>query len=150
MILYLDTSSLVILYVEEPASADVEGWVGSAAVTATSLIAYAEARAAFSHRFGEHAYSSEDYKRLVSQFESDWKNYMAIHVTAELVRQAGDYAEKHGLRVFSAKTSGLKNPGQLVSKGSCLHLIINPLSLGSTILWQIPTKTSTSIASFLS
>ena len=102
MILYLDTSSLVKLYVEEPASADVAGWVGSAEVTATSLIAYAEARAAFSRRFREHAYSSKDYKRLVSQFESDWKNFMAIHVTAELVRRAGDYAEKHGLRGFDA------------------------------------------------
>ena len=102
MILYLDTSSLVKLYVEEPASADVEGWVGSAEVTATSLIAYAEARAAFSLRFREHTYSSKDYKRLVTQFESDWKNFMAIHVTGELVRRAGDYAEKHGLRGFDA------------------------------------------------
>ena len=102
MILYLDTSSLVKLYVEEPASADVEGWVGLAEVTATSLIAYAEARAAFSRGFREHAYSSKDHKRLVSQFESDWKNFMAIHVTAELVRRAGDYAEKHGLRGFDA------------------------------------------------
>ena len=102
MILYLDTSSLVKLYVEEPASADVESWVGSAEVTATSLIAYAEARAAFSRRFREHAYSAKDYKRLVSQFESDWKNFMAIHVTAELVRRAGDYTEKHGLRGFDA------------------------------------------------
>ena len=102
MILYLDTSSLVKLYVEETASADVEGWVGSAELTATSLIAYAEARAAFSRRFREHAYSSKDHKRLVSQFESDWKNFMAIHVTGELVRRAGDYAEKHGLRGFDA------------------------------------------------
>ena len=102
MILYLDTSSLVKLYVEEPASADVEGWVGLAEMTATSLIAYAEARAAFSRGFREHAYSSKDHKRLVSQFESDWKNFMAIHVTGELVRRAGDYAEKHGLRGFDA------------------------------------------------
>ena len=102
MILYLDTSSLVKLYVEEPGSADVESWVGSAEVTVTSLIAYAESRAAFFRRFREHAYSSKDYKRLVSQFESDWKNFMAIHVTGELVRRAGDYAEKYGLRGFDA------------------------------------------------
>lgn len=102
MILYLDTSSLVKLYVEETASADVAGWVGSAEVTATSLIAYAEARAAFSRRFREHAYIAKDYERLVSQFESDWQDFMTIHVTGELVRRAGDYAEKHGLRGFDA------------------------------------------------
>ncbi len=102
MILYLDTSSLVKLYVDETASADVAGWVRSAEIAGTSLIAYAEARAAFARRFRENAFSSKDYKRMLSQFESDWKNFLAIHVTAELVRLAGDFAEKHGLRGFDA------------------------------------------------
>ena len=102
MILYLDTSSLVKLYVEETASADVQGLVGSAEVTGTSLIAYAEARAAFARRFSENAFSSEDYNRLRSQFGSDWKNFLSIQVTREIVRMAGDLAEKHGLRGFDA------------------------------------------------
>jgi predicted nucleic acid-binding protein len=102
VILYLDTSSLVKLYVEEAASADVEGLVVSAEVTGTSLIAYAEARAAFARRFRENAFSSKDYKRLRSRFESDWKNFLSIHVTREIIRMAGDLAEKHGLRGFDA------------------------------------------------
>lgn len=102
MILYLDTSSLVKLYVEEAASADVEGLVGSAEVTGTSLIAYAEARAAFARRFRENAFSSKDHKRLRSRFESDWENFLSIQVTREIVRMAGDLAEKHGLRGFDA------------------------------------------------
>ena len=102
MILYLDTSSLVKLYVEETASADVEGLVGSAEVTGTSLIAYAEAKAAFARRFRENAFSSKDYDQLRSQFESDWKNFLSIHVNPEIVRMAGDLAEKHGLRGFDA------------------------------------------------
>ncbi len=53
MILYLDTSRLVKLYVEEAAPVDVESLVGSAEVTGTSLIAYAEAKAAFARRFRE-------------------------------------------------------------------------------------------------
>jgi len=100
--LYLDTSSLVKLYVEETASADVQGLVGSAEVTGTSLVAYAEARAAFARRFRESAFSSKDYKRLRSRFESDWKNFLSIHVSREVVRMAGDLAEKHGLRGFDA------------------------------------------------
>ena len=102
MILYLDTSSLVKLYVEETASADVKGLVGAAEVTGTSLIAYAEARAAFSRRFRENAFSHRDYNRLRSRFESDWKNYLSIHVTREIVGMAGDLAEKHSLRGFDA------------------------------------------------
>ena len=100
MILYLDTSSLVKLYVEEPGSAEVENWVGSSEMTGTSLIAYAEARAAFARRFSEKAFSSKNYKRLLSHFESDWKNFLAIHVTDDLVRLAGDLAGKHGLLGF--------------------------------------------------
>jgi len=102
VILYLDTSSLVKLYVEETASADVEGLVGSAEVTGTSLIGYAEAKAAFARRFRENAFSSKDYDQLRSQFESDWKNFLSIHVNPEIVRIAGDLAEKHGLRGFDA------------------------------------------------
>ena len=102
MILYLDTSSLVKLYVEETASADVNELVGSAEVTATSLIAYAEARAAFARRYKENAFPDRDYKRLRSRFESDWKNFLSIQVTREIVRMAGELAEKHGLRGFDA------------------------------------------------
>ena len=102
MILYLDTSSLVKLYVEESASADVEVLVASAEAIGTSVIAYAEARAAFARRFRENAFSSEDYDRLRSRFELDWKNFLSIHVTGEVVRMAGELAEKHCLRGFDA------------------------------------------------
>lgn len=102
MILYLDTSSLVKLYLEETGSVNVADMVGSAEISATSLIAYAEARAAFARRFRENAFSSKDYYRLGSQFELDWKNFLSIHVTNDIVRMAGELAEKHGLRGFDA------------------------------------------------
>ena len=102
MVLYLDTSSLVKLYVEEQDSSKVEEWVKSSRVTATSLIAYAEARAAFARRFREKAFSSREYGRLISFFNQDWDNYLIVRVTKELVRLAGDSTEKHALRGFDA------------------------------------------------
>jgi predicted nucleic acid-binding protein len=102
MVLYLDTSSLVKLYVDEQDSAQVEEWVKSSRVTATSLIAYAEARAAFARRFREKAFSSREYGRLISFFNEDWDNYLIVRVTKELVRLAGDLTEKHALRGFDA------------------------------------------------
>ena len=102
MVLYLDTSSLVKLYVEEQDSSKVEEWVKSSRVTATSLIAYAEARAAFARRFSEKAFSSREYGRLISFFNEDWDNYLIVRVTKELVRLAGDSTEKHALRGFDA------------------------------------------------
>ena len=50
MTLYLDTSSLVKLYVEEGAAQEVRALVGKAAVVATSSVANAEARAALARQ----------------------------------------------------------------------------------------------------
>ena len=55
MMLYLDTSAVVKLYVEESMSSEVVVAVEEAEAVATSLIAYAEARAAFARaRRGIH------------------------------------------------------------------------------------------------
>lgn len=100
MILYLDTSSLVKLYVEEEDSPKIADLVSSSKVAATSLIGYTEARSAFARRFREKAFSKKGYGRLISFFNKDWDNYLIVRVTEELVRLAGDLAEKHGLRGF--------------------------------------------------
>lgn len=100
--IYLDTSSLVKLYVEEEYSQKVVDLVRSSTVTATSLVAYAEARAAFARRFMEKAFTPDEYGRLIASFNEDWENYLLVQVTKELVRLAGDLAEKHGLRGFDA------------------------------------------------
>jgi uncharacterized protein with PIN domain len=101
MVVYLDTSSLVKLYVEEEDSPKIADLVRSSKVTATSLIAYTEARAAFSRRFRENAFTPGEYKHLISVFDKDWENYLIVRVTKELVRLAGNLAEEHG---FSGKT----------------------------------------------
>lgn len=102
MIIYLDTSSLVKLYVEEEDSSKVAHLVRSSKITATSLVAYAEARSAFARRFREKAFTEREYTQLVSFFNEDWDNYMVFKITRKLVRLAGDLAEKHGLRGFDA------------------------------------------------
>ena len=102
MIVYLDTSSLVKLYVEEEGSTDVAAIVKNARTAATSMIAYAEARAAFARRFREGALTKRAYKTLLLSFERDWINYVQVKVSQDLIRRAGDLAEKHALRGFDA------------------------------------------------
>jgi predicted nucleic acid-binding protein len=102
MVVYLDTSSLVKLYVEEEGSTDVAAIVQNARIVATSMIAYAEARAAFARRFREGSLTKRAYKTLLLSFEKDWINYMQIKVSQELIRLAGDLAERHALRGFDA------------------------------------------------
>ena len=102
MIVYLDTSSLVKLYVEEDESSKVDALVKSSEVTATSLVAYAEARAAFARRFREKAFTKNDYIRLKQFFDKDWSCYLILSVTEDIVRLASDLAEKHALRGFDS------------------------------------------------
>jgi len=102
MILYLDTSSLVKLYIEEEDSDAVCRLVDVAGAAGTSLIAYAEARSAFARKFREKAVSPADYKRLISAFHRDWEDYIQVNVTHDLVRKAGELTEKHALRGFDA------------------------------------------------
>ena len=102
MILYLDTSSLVKLYVEEQGSTEVLKSVRSAKAVGTSPVAYAEARSTFARRFREKAFGINAFSRLKSAFDNDWDDYLIVKVTDELVRLAGDLAEKHGLKGFDA------------------------------------------------
>ena len=65
MILYLDTSALVKLYVPETDSAMIKQLVDAAEMPSTSRIAYAEARPAFARKRREQAVTLRDYRTIV-------------------------------------------------------------------------------------
>ena len=102
MILYLDTSALVKLYVREKGSVRVRRQVGEAEAVATSIVAYAEARAAFARLRRERPGSGKRHRQRVSQFDRDWERYAVVEVTEAVIRSAGDLADRHGLRGFDA------------------------------------------------
>lgn len=102
VIIYLDTSSLVKLYVEEDHSEQVAKDVRSSKAVATSLVSYAEARAAFARRYRETAFTPSEYRRLISGFDRDWPHFVAVQVFQGLIQRAGELAEKHALRGFDA------------------------------------------------
>ncbi len=102
MILYLDTSALVKLYVEDPLSQELTVAVAEAEAVATSLIAYAESRAAFARARREARLSTPIYRRIVEAFVEDWPRYISVEVTDRLVKDAGDLAANRALRVYDA------------------------------------------------
>ena len=102
MSLYLDTSALVKLYVEEDGSALVRKWVHDADVVATSILAYAEARAAFARRRREKQIALAAYTQILREFEPDWDRYVVLDATDPLIRSAGKLAEIHALRAYDA------------------------------------------------
>ena len=102
MNLYLDTSSLVKLYILEPGSESVRSLVNRAAVVATSALAYPETRAALARRRRENALTAAGYRAASQAFEHDWGAFLSIDVSDGLCREAGDLAERHRLRAYDS------------------------------------------------
>ncbi len=102
MIIYLDTSVAVKLYVLEPGTAEAKTAVSGASVVATSRVAYAEAMAAFVRKLRQREFSSKAYLRVRRDFIRDWSTYFLIEVSQPLVELAADLAKRRGLRGFDA------------------------------------------------
>ncbi len=102
MTLYLDTSSLVKLYIAEPGSELVRELVDQAVVVATSAIAYPETRAALARRRREGVLTPAVFAMAKRMFERDWPKYLAVDASASICLAAGDLAEQYRLRGFDS------------------------------------------------
>lgn len=102
MTLYLDTSSLVKLYVTEPGSDAVRTLVEAATTVATSSVAYTETRAALARRRRERGLRPAAFASAKKTFEAEWPRYVTVEVTSALCRQAGEFAERYRLRAFDS------------------------------------------------
>lgn len=102
MTLYLDTSSLVKLYVAEPGSDAVRKLVSAATVVATSSVSYTEARAALARRRRERALRPAEFASAKKTLEVEWPKYLTIEVTSALCRHAGELAERYRLRAYDS------------------------------------------------
>lgn len=102
MTLYLDTSSLVKLYVAEPGSDAVRKLVDAASVVATSSIAYTETRAAMARRRRERTLRPAAFASANKTFEAEWPKYFVVDVTLALCRQAAEFAERYRLRAYDS------------------------------------------------
>ena len=80
MILYLDTSALVKLYVREAGSGEVKKLARESAALATSIVAYAEARAAFARLMREGVTVEKRHRERLKQFNADWESFMRIEL----------------------------------------------------------------------
>ncbi|HEV2846488.1 MAG TPA: type II toxin-antitoxin system VapC family toxin [Thermoanaerobaculia bacterium] len=99
MILYLDTSSLVKLYLEEAHSELVREWVGAAEAIATSRVAYPEALSAFARRRAHGDLESSAFETLRRSFDSDWPTFVLLPLQEQ---KAGSLAVRHLIRGFDA------------------------------------------------
>jgi predicted nucleic acid-binding protein len=98
VILYLDTSNLVKLYLDEAESTRIQQLVANADAVATSVLAYAEARAVFARRRRERLMTAAEYRSVIRQFDEDWSGFLVISLDAEVGSAAGRLADRHDLR----------------------------------------------------
>lgn len=103
MTLYLDTSALVKLYVEEDDGRElVREAVEGAERVATSTVAYAEARAALARKEREGVLDREQHRQAVSDLDGDWRGYVCQTVSNLVAYRAGEMAGRYALRCFDA------------------------------------------------
>lgn len=102
MILYLDTSAAVKLYVQEAGSTYIRKCLQQCDGSLISAVGYPETRAAFARAFRHGLLSPTDYDRVKQRFELDWLHFAVVPATEPTLRLAGDLTERHKLRGFDA------------------------------------------------
>ncbi|MBX9811049.1 MAG: type II toxin-antitoxin system VapC family toxin [Burkholderiales bacterium] len=101
MILYLDTSALVKLFVTETHSKRVRQAVSAAQLTVTHAIAYVEACATFAR--AAHARGDEAlFPALRKNLDIQWRAWEILDATEPLIRRAADLAGRYRLRGYDS------------------------------------------------
>lgn len=102
MIVYLDASAMVKLYVEEPGSLEVAELVKGASVVGTALIAKAEVSAAMARAARRQVIGSQEAEAILQIFRQQWGQMHRLQVTENIVERASDFVWRFALRGFDA------------------------------------------------
>ena len=102
MILYLDTSALVKVYVTETFREPVVSAMQEAEAVASHSLAYVEAHAAFARALSEGKLSEGQHEAVKREFRADWGNYMQVGASQSLLQRAADLAEALHLRAYDS------------------------------------------------
>jgi uncharacterized protein len=100
--LYLDTSALVKLYIDEEHNDLVARAVNASDRIAVSVVAYPEARSAFARQLREGELTLDGHNRIVEALDKSWSGFHCVRVTDRLARTAGQLAALLALRGFDA------------------------------------------------
>jgi len=88
MNLYIDTSALIKIYVQESNSELVKGWIENAEVVATGLMTRAETSSGINRVFRMKIANESQYRTALSDFRRNWEEWHRIPVTEQIVARA--------------------------------------------------------------
>lgn len=101
-VIYLDTSALLKIYVQERGSGEIATWVDSAKIVATAIITYAEMAAALAKIKRMQWISSDEADAAWQKFVKEYPTLTNIEVTESIILLAGNLAWDYGLRGYDS------------------------------------------------
>lgn len=102
VILYLDTSALVKLFLNEEGRDLTISAVAAASESCTSAVACVEARSAFARKLRDRSLDTITHRRIVEALNLRWPAMLRREVTLALASEAGELAQRHLLRGYDA------------------------------------------------
>lgn len=98
MILFVDTSVLVKLYIAEPGSERMRQSAAQEVRIAASVLAFAEIHATFARRRREALLLASELEELLLRFADDWEGLLQVPVGAEVLAFVPELCKRHPLR----------------------------------------------------
>ncbi len=102
MILYLDSSSLLKRYVEEPGWQEVAEAVQRADLVGTVVVSRVEMAAALSKAVRLEALTREEAWKALRVLREEWPDLVSLQITELLISRAETLAWDHNLRGYDA------------------------------------------------
>ena len=96
--IYFDTSALVKRYVKEYGSMAVQSLIRQGEGIATSKLAYPEMLSAFGRKYRARELAAGLFRRLVDQFDADWKSILVVEFHDELLSTVKLLSAKYALK----------------------------------------------------
>jgi uncharacterized protein len=101
-VIYLDTSWLVKLYVDESDSAAIRSVVAADPDVVVSDVAYVEFHSALCRRRRERLLSARAAASLSEMFEADWVQRVRVAISREVLLRARALLAAHAVRTLDA------------------------------------------------
>lgn len=102
MIVYLDTSAVVKLLLDEEGSDEAASLWADASIRVTSLLAYVETRAAVAAAERVSRLTAAQRRSALALLEDRWAELAVVAVDEAMIRSAGDLAQELAVRGYDA------------------------------------------------
>jgi uncharacterized protein len=97
-VIYFDSSALVKRYVREDGSETVQSLIRQGEDIATSKLAYSEILSAFGRKYRARELAAGLFRKLVDQFDADWKSILVVEFHDELLPTVKLLLAKYALK----------------------------------------------------